>query len=96
MYKTFISQWRMRISPETPKRIGDSADNKNCQKTTQLAGNLVCTKYESYILHTSAVMDTFQNLNANVNDKVWPGFDLGRRSNWRKCVCVLLIGLTLR
>ena len=31
---------------------------------------LVCTKYESYILHTAAVMYTFQNLYTAVNDKV--------------------------
>ena len=43
---------------------------------------LVWTKYESYILHTSAVMYTFQNLNRAVNDKVWPDLDLGRRQNW--------------
>ena len=47
---------------------------------------LVWTKYESYILHTSAVMYTFQNLNTAVNDKVWPDFDLGRRSNWGRGV----------
>ena len=34
------------------------------------------TKYESYILHTSAVMYTFQNLNTAVNDKVWLDLDL--------------------
>ena len=31
---------------------------------------LVWTKFESHILHTSAVMYTFQNLNTAVNDKV--------------------------
>ena len=31
---------------------------------------LVWTNYESFILHTSAVMRTFQNLNTAVNDKV--------------------------
>ena len=31
---------------------------------------LVWTKYESYILNTSAVMYTFLNLNTTVNDKV--------------------------
>ena len=31
---------------------------------------LVWRKYESYILNTSAVMYTFQNLNTAVNDKV--------------------------
>ena len=31
---------------------------------------LVWTKYESYILHTSAAMYTFQNLNTGINDKV--------------------------
>ena len=31
---------------------------------------LVWTKYERYILHTSAVMYTFQNLNTAINDKV--------------------------
>ena len=30
------------------------------------------TWYESYILHTSAAMYTFQNLNTCINDKVWP------------------------
>ena len=45
-------------------------------------------KYESYILQTSAVMYTFQNLNTAVNDKIWPDLDLGRRSNWKK-VCVI-------
>ena len=44
-------------------------------------------KYESYILHTSAAMYTFQNLNTGINDKVWPDLDLGRRSNWG---CVLI------
>ena len=29
-------------------------------------------KYESYILHTSAAMYTFQNLNTAINDKVRP------------------------
>ena len=43
-------------------------------------------KYESYILHTSAVMYTFQNLNTAVNDKVWPDLDLGRRLNWGRGV----------
>ena len=33
---------------------------------------LMCIKYESYILHSSAVMYTFQNLNTAVNDKVSP------------------------
>ena len=37
-------------------------------------------KYESYILHTSEVMYTFQNLNTAVNDKVWLDLDLARRS----------------
>ena len=31
---------------------------------------LVKMKYESYILHTSAAMYTFQNLNTAINDKV--------------------------
>ena len=31
---------------------------------------LVWMKYESYILHTSAVMYNFQNLSTVVNDKV--------------------------
>ena len=38
---------------------------------------LVWTKYESYILHTSAAIYTFQNLNTGINDKVWPDLDLG-------------------
>ena len=31
---------------------------------------LVWMNYESYILHTSAVMHTFQNLNTAVNEEV--------------------------
>ena len=31
---------------------------------------LVWMKHESYILHTSAAMYTFQNLNTGINDKV--------------------------
>ena len=27
-----------------------------------------------------------QNLNMGLNDKVWPDFDLGRRSNWERVV----------
>ena len=38
------------------------------------------------ILHTSAVMYTFQNLNTAVNDKVWSNLDLDRRSNWGRGV----------
>ena len=47
---------------------------------------LVWTKYESYILHTSAAMYTFQNLNTGINDRVWPDLDLGRRPNWGRGV----------
>ena len=47
---------------------------------------LVWMKYESYILHTSAVMYTFQTFNTAVNDKVWPDLDLGRSSNWGRGV----------
>ena len=52
--------------------------------------SLVWTKYESYILHTSAVMYTFQNLNTAVNDKVWPRQKVILRKG------VILKGLTLR
>ena len=64
-------------------------NNKSCQKTMQLTVNAVWAKYESYILHTSAVMYTFQTLNRAVNDKVWP--DLELRKGWK-----LLKGLNLR
>ena len=47
---------------------------------------LVWTKYESYILLTSAAMYTYQNLNTGINDKVSPDLDLGRRSNWGRGV----------
>ena len=57
-------------------RVRPDFDKKKCQteewvcaiKTSSL--RLVWTKYESYILHTSAVMYTFQNLNTAINDKV--------------------------
>ena len=57
------------------------------------ASKLVWTKYESYILHTSAVMYTFQNLNTVVNDKVrpWPRQKVKLRKG-----CVLLKSLTLK
>ena len=49
---------------------------------------LVWMKHESYILHASAAtsMYTFQNLNTDINDKVCPDLDLGRRSNWGRGV----------
>ena len=52
-------------------------------------------KYESYILHTSAVMYTFQKLNTAVNDKVRTDLDLHKGSNLGMGY-VLLKGLTLR
>ena len=39
------------------------------------------TLYEYCILHTSAVMYTFQKFNTAVNDKVCPDLDLHRKSN---------------
>ena len=60
--------------------------SEECQTIETSSLRLVWMKHESYILHTSAAMYTFQNLNTGINDKVWPDLDLRRRSNWGRGV----------
>ena len=64
-----MSNWGMGYMPLKHLSLGRYGQNLKAIWHAESL-RLVWTNYECYILHTSAVMHTFQNLNTAVNDKV--------------------------
>ena len=87
-----MSNWGMEYMPLKRPPLGWCG--RNMKAISYMLNPLGSrTKYKSYILHTSAVMYTFQKHNCKWQSMTWPwpGQKVKLRKGW-----VLLKGLTLR